>query len=843
METPCRKSWKKQMVGGERTISRVSQATSDTKVWHALNAFAREQADNAQFLTPGQRLLYPHSTLPSTAAPSVVGIQRASPSRVLMDNALRGHRFRPPINILPTQQTAQAPEDIIASATEVATPSNAGTPDLCAFGKTIQDAIAWTQDSQFHRQPSPAALLRSPPRFDQLRSQEGPSNASARKLNGQDGAAESVSMAQIRSILEQLLPYLGQIHDHLKANTNAQDVVRSLSRRLETLETASFSHIPVEEIQEKFELFDGRLLDIEGWKEEQEKRPAAETYTTQEPRHRRRLPSETDSFASNASCGSARSVSRGSAQADQQLAVAVARLDNMKEQLDDLETHASPSFRSPWTVEVIFLPWGRNMKGIWVSADNEPPHQMKPSTQALEEWTQTQVSTSASAPLISNTGTGWTTESIQAWAHIADSWLSPKACGSKGVIYKRLKSRGFVREVQLTKPDARSVSISVASAFDDVSSLLDLDVPVSDQQCQCEPVQERYLGLRERFIPLRKVHRSSRLRFLSPAEMVTSATWTTAFLDSSVFMKAKEGERRLFVTTPHAYIQSEQVGCTWQQLRELSPVFGEEVDDANARHAADKNGLKETCWEHHPSMDPPTSLPTSPVSSFGDGSHWSTKSQQSGPSQHGKLPCQHSQEASMHEHPAAGNEPISPLSQMRPAHRRASSYPASSEGDASNVPIFKRRITSLDHPVQHILDSKRRRISLSPGTERRGANVTPRRSREPPSPFTTSENAQDVRSQGTAAAKRGGTPFAYATPHSNNAMHDFVGFANGVFDGGDTEADTDVAALDSEKGEDEWEGVADEDDGNQDAHAGAQSSGGFYDEASGSDADHDEDGE
>ncbi|KAK4948804.1 hypothetical protein LTR28_007350, partial [Elasticomyces elasticus] len=384
---------------------RLDSRLADTKVWHALNAFAREQADNAQFLTPGQRLLYPHSTLPSTAAPSVVGIQRASPSRVLMDNALRGHRFRPPINILPTQQTAQAPEDIIASATEVATPSNAGTPDLCAFGKTIQDAIAWTQDSQFHRQPSPAALLRSPPRFDQLRSQEGPSNASARKLNGQDGAAESVSMAQIRSILEQLLPYLGQIHDHLKANTNAQDVVRSLSRRLETLETASFSHIPVEEIQEKFELFDGRLLDIEGWKEEQEKRPAAETYTTQEPRHRRRLPSETDSFASNASCGSARSVSRGSAQADQQLAVAVARLDNMKEQLDDLETHASPSFRSPWTVEVIFLPWGRDMKGIWVSADNEPPHQMKPSTQALEEWTQTQVSTSASAPLISNTGT------------------------------------------------------------------------------------------------------------------------------------------------------------------------------------------------------------------------------------------------------------------------------------------------------------------------------------------------------------------------------------------------------------------------------------------------------
>ena len=65
-------------------------------------------------------------------------------------------------------------------------------------------------------------------------------------------------------------------------------------------------------------------------------------------------------------------------------------------------------------------------------------------------------------------------------------------------------------------------------------------------------------------MPLRKVRKSARLRFMSPAEMVTSATWTADLLDSSVFMKVNDGQRRLYITTPHAYLQKSDGGWTWK---------------------------------------------------------------------------------------------------------------------------------------------------------------------------------------------------------------------------------------------------------------------------------------
>lgn len=95
---------------------------------------------------------------------------------------------------------------------------------------------------------------------------------------------------------------------------------------------------------------------------------------------------------------------------------------------------------------------------------------------------------------------------------------------------------------------------------------------------------------------------------------------------------------------------------------------------------------------------------------------------------------------------------------------------------------------------------------MSPEAERRGVNFTPRWSREPPSPFT-SEAAAEARSQGTSNRKRGTTPFAYATPHSNS---NFIGRFEFTTGDGDTEADTEVLADHSDRGEEAWEGVDDD---------------------------------
>jgi len=105
--------------------------------------------------------------------------------------------------------------------------------------------------------------------------------------------------------------------------------------------------------------------------------------------------------------------------------------------------------------------------------------------------------------------------------------------------------------------------------------------------------------------------------------------------------------------------------------------------------------------------------------------------------------------------------------------------------------------------------AKRRRIPTSPEAERKGTGLTPRWSREPPSPFT-SEPAGEAHSQSGVSRRRGTTPFAYATPHSNN--NNFVGRMDFTTGDGDTEADTDMVFPQSERGEDEWHGVEEDGD-------------------------------
>jgi hypothetical protein len=407
---------------------------------------------------------------------------------------------------------------------------------------------------------------------------------------------------------------------------------------------------------------------------------------------------------------------------------------------------------------------------------------MRSTAQQSEEWTGAQ-----SAPKLSfkssNSG-AWTTESIQAWAKDAQEWLSPKACGPTGTVFQRLASRGLIRDITITAGDARHIFDTIHSAFGNFDQS---EVAIDSADAN------RYQALREPFIPLRKVRKSTRLRFLSSAEMVTSASWTASFLDSSVFMKVTDGHRRLYLTTSDAYIQPIGDVWSWKNIREL-PL----VDASGEEQAAQNEKLAiEACWTYNEQLD----YVPSGHSSFGSHeSQWSTRSQLA------------ANDAGDLEDP-----PISPRSELLLPRQRTISLPSSNSAVIKLRDILpKRRFASFE-PVATVpihaeesgveIVAKRRRISLSPEAERRGVNFTPRLSREPPSPFT-SEVAAEGRSQGTSSRKRGTTPFAYATPHSNNH---FISRLELMVGDGDTEADTELYGATSERGEEEWEGVGDGD--------------------------------
>lgn len=631
----------------------------------------------------------------------------------------------PPVTI-PSMSLARAGYDeYLGSATEEATPSVrsvAGTPDLNAFGPGI------------------------PPRFPP----------------GSLPTTHPVGRVQSPTPPQRLPGVSHGITDPILSR-DMENILQSYGRRLDVLESMSFSHVPVEEVQDKFEQHDVRLLDLEQWRNERDQERERDREEAERNRdspeatgskRRRLLPNETSSFASDGSFDSAAALHTEAA-----VLATVAtnlelepRFEALESRVFDLESAAMPSFTRPWEVQVVLLPWGSALRGIWFTSSDASQHSQRSTRQDTEEWSAPQ-----SVPKItfhSSASTAWTTDSIEAWAEDAYDWLSPKACGPTGTVFQRLASRGLVRDLTFTGSTSKHIMDTINNAFRKV-------LP-SNAEVESE-LLDQYQGLREQFLPLRKVRKSSRLRFLSQAEMVTSAAWTADFLESSALMKTNDGQRRLYITTPHAYLQTSGGEWTWKTLREL-PQRNARGDVQN--HVFSKGRAIEACWSYSDKLDHAPSL----HSSFGS-------SQKS------------------HPHPAdLPPHPMSPLSTARPLRPRTASLPSSESA-------LKRRAASFEHtpaptssapaPVSTKATTKRPCLSTSPEAERRGAGFTPRLSREPLSDA-------DARSQGSRVVPRGTTPFAYATPHSNSQ---FVGLAELVGWGdGDTELGTEV-------GGEEWEGV------------------------------------
>jgi hypothetical protein len=752
------------------------------------------------------------------------------------------------------------PDDWIQSATEVATPSIADTPGLGVADQAVQEGknlidtlTRLTSDMQ---QPSG-----SPGKPEGATSAPGSQRWLANSPAAPQEQIQQILRAASPQALQRLISYLAPLHNLLNSIPNVANTMRDHGSRLDTLENGSFNYVQPEDFNQTLSMYDDRLVDLEHRMDEHDKHhQAIDADQSSTSNTRRRIGDVAGSFDSNHSLQSTTSSALILAAMDRK--DTDLELGNIKDRLEVLESAALPSTFQPWEVEVVLIPWGRDLRGIWFSPD-EPMHDTsRTTTQDSEEWTQSRSSKLGRAPVSvrdtdsspyrgphnissgSITGdneSGWSSQAISDWASgSADDWLFPKACGSNNLVYKRLQSRGFIRNITLRSASARDLQGTLSHAFNDLLEHLSYTNQDGDA------VVAAYPGLRASFVPLRKVHKESKLRFLSPAEMSSSALWSAQFLAAGVIMRVSGGKKRLYVTQREAYIQhSDDLGSTWtwQELRQL-PRFQPDQDlqmdgnDEHCQHQVPEADAKEVCWQYIEAYDAP---PASVHSSFGSNQSL----------QLSMRPADRQWRRSITPSSILKNkmpQPISPLSEFHPRPNQFRQRTVS----ASNVePLasgsMKRRFNwspikqssapqpTLCTPSVSVSRPKRRRTA-NPSSLYQEENVsaevqvtlwnpTPRRSREPPSPFYSSQPAlprmnSDVASrpsQRSIAVVGKSTPFAYATPHSGP----FVGGPGfGAYNnGGDTEPDDDNDADDDDDGEQSWRGVTDgdEDDGSSSA--------------------------
>ncbi|KAH6644037.1 hypothetical protein C7974DRAFT_13024 [Boeremia exigua] len=773
------------------------------------------------------------------------------------------------------------PHEFLQSVTEVATPSVRGTPDLGAVDNAVQQGkkLIDTLSRLTSSKPGP---LSPPNKLTDAASVHGYHLRSPSIQ--QEEQLQNVLRAASPQDLQKLVSYLAPLHNLLISIPNVAKTMRELGHRLEVLEGGSFNYVQPEDLHQTLEMYDDRLVTIEYRMDEHEKmHQALDADGSSVSYSRRRIDNGTGSF--NSSCSMQSTTTSALVLAAMDRKNKEAELGEIKDRLEVLESAAVPTTLNPWEVEVVLLPWGRDLRGIWFSPD-QPMHDSSKITQDSEEWTQARNQKPAqvlqslrdtdSSPhpgargIFSDTESGWSSQAISDWASgSTDDWLYPKASGANNLVYKRLFSRGFVRNVTLHSANARDIQATLSHAFSDVMEWLQFTDRDEDQMVATHP------ALRAAFIPLRKVMKESKLRFLTPSEMSSSALWSAQFLAAGVVMRVSGGKRRLYVTQREAYVQrSDEMGSswTWQELRQLprhQPGKDENMEGTDEQGPpVPEADAKEACWQFNAAYDAP---PISVQSSF--SSHQSLELSM--------RPADRQWRRSLTPSSILKNRqqrPLSPLSLFQPQRPRSLGRTASTSVLEAPGSSKRRLVSPSKHPASqplHMEDLgvplarlKRRRItgSSSPREEVPAPemgpvtiwNPTPRRSREPPSPHFTHpalpRSSSDVTSRPSQrSVTRTSNPaaFAYATPASGP----FLGGPafGGYNQGGDTEPDDDSAeenddgedADDDDDGEQSWHGVTDGDEvsvsssSESDADAGAAEMVSFSGDDSGFDSEND----
>ncbi|KAK3325802.1 hypothetical protein B0H66DRAFT_138973 [Apodospora peruviana] len=399
----------------------------------------------------------------------------------------------------------------------------------------------------------------------------------------------------------------GQSQDHSASRMRndtldmLSDTVKGHEKRIDRLENTSFSVAGHEECHDKHEHLDIRVTELESRVEEVEK---ILNDTSSITSSRRTV--QADATADDATASVA-SVSTNTTILASNRAEIYSQLEELRAQVNQLHAASLPSYTKPWELEVVYLPFP--LKGIWMEAREFPPQRQLTGSNA-DEWTQMPNTVSRSTPdPQSQKFTEWAGQSLES------SWLLPRAFAAGRIIDQRLRSRGFIKSVLVRGPDARSIQLAIHNAFGDIFRIA--AGPSSRSALHPGSPLSEFLGLRQSWVPLRKIHKDSRLRFLAPAEMATPALWDFTFLVSSVVMKAS-GVHRLYVTQPEAYLQDQPIayhafesGWSWQKLRELTRVYPDSQSSIGDVPEAD---AMEECWTWNDRFDEVPSANTSAIS-------------------------------------------------------------------------------------------------------------------------------------------------------------------------------------------------------------------------------------
>ncbi|KAK3388417.1 hypothetical protein B0T20DRAFT_104740 [Sordaria brevicollis] len=387
-----------------------------------------------------------------------------------------------------------------------------------------------------------------------------------RDVTPRPGSAHSQSLLTVKKDVNQL-----------------SEVVHLQEARIDKLENTSFSVIGHDECYDKHEHIDLRVTDLESRVDEVEK-----------------ILNDNSSVAGASVVSVA---SNNTVRSSQK--VTLSQFKTLQAQISELQATSLPTYNKPWNVEVVFLPFP--LKGVWV--DSRKIFDRRQSMGPDEDWTQLPSTLSRATPDPTDPGfTEWPGQDPDS------GWLLPKAFANGRMIDQRLRSRGFIKTVQVRGPDARDVQLAIHKAFGNV--LEPSTHLIYHSKAAPESPLNEFLGLRQDWVPLRKIHKDNRLRFLAPAEMATPALWGYTFLMSSVVMKAPKtiGTHRLYITQPEAYIQDYITGnralmpaWTWQRIRELSRVYPDkqhnpDETDSERDHTPEGDALEE-CWTRSDVLD------------------------------------------------------------------------------------------------------------------------------------------------------------------------------------------------------------------------------------------------
>ncbi|KAK7931711.1 hypothetical protein PG985_002423 [Apiospora marii] len=548
--------------------------------------------------------------------------------------------------------------------------------------------------------------------------------------------------------------------------------VQGHGQRLDRLENVSFSANGHDECYEKHDHVDLRVTELELRVGELEKQlQDSSSVATSRYRH-------TGADDSTASVVSAATNTSDRSHLYTELQALRAELNNLS---------SDPTYGNPWELEVVFLPFP--LKGVWMQPKDLAMSQQRPSGAShadVDQWTQMPNSVSLHEPR---------SPAFNEWAdpELEFEWLLPRACPPDRMIDKRLQSRGLVKKVAVRGPDAHSVQQAIAAAFGTSFRTVSR---IQSNFYQGSDVHHRvgkFLGLQQPWVPLRKVHKDSRLRFLSPSEMITPAIWDVRFLKSSVVMKAT-GVNRLYITQPEAYLQDQDAyenGWSWQRLRELSRIY---PDSQSSQQDVPEADALEDCWAFNDKLDesPSTQSSFSSHLSLRQAAQPRLKSTSISPSpQHfftshnGQSPSLTTGRRSRAPSPFVALREQKSGASLRPLHVRTNSMPPILPGvlspqqarrrmasvgvsiaqpypyDRRPSPQIMRASANAAHSIA-FAQQKRRRATRSPSVPVSARfRRTPRYSTASPSPGPAGFGAPG------ATSGRATTPFFYATPYSN----------------------------------------------------------------------------